>query len=486
MRIAVIGTGYVGLVSGACFSEFGVDVVCVDRDAEKIERLKKGEIPIYEPGLDNLVADNAASGRLTFTTDIKAAVAGADAVFIAVGTPSRRGDGHADLSYVYGAAMDIAAHLTGYAVVVTKSTVPVGTGRQVERIIRAARPELAFDVASNPEFLREGSAINDFMRPDRVVIGAESERAQKVMRQLYRVLYLIETPIMFTSLETSELIKYAANTFLATKITFINEIADLCEKVGANVHDVAKGIGLDGRIGKKFLHAGPGYGGSCFPKDTLALVKTAQDYGAPLRIIETVVDVNDKRKRKMAEKITAACGGSVAGKTIAVLGLTFKPNTDDMRDAPSVSIIPALEEAGAVVRAFDPEGMEEAKKMLPKVIYCTDAYDTMKGADALVLLTEWNQFRNLDLPRAKSLLKSPILIDLRNVYTPADVKAAGFRYTSIGRPDEAPAKPEAITIPNSGSDPLAAIKAATGLGAGPSTKTKAASDINVSRSANDL
>lgn len=453
MRIAVIGSGYVGLVSGACFSEFGVDVVCVDKDEGKIARLLKGEIPIYEPGLDTLVADNVASGRLTFTTDIKTAVAGADAVFIAVGTPSRRGDGHADLSYVYGAAMDIAAHLTGYAVIVTKSTVPVGTGRQVERIIRAARPELEFDVASNPEFLREGSAINDFMRPDRVVIGTESERAQKVMRQLYRVLYLIETPIMFTSLETSELIKYAANTFLATKITFINEIADLCEKVGANVHDVAKGIGLDGRIGKKFLHAGPGYGGSCFPKDTLALVKTAQDYGAPLRIIETVVDVNNKRKRQMADKIIAACGGDVKGKTIAVLGLTFKPNTDDMRDSPSLAIIPALEEAGATVRGFDPEGMDEAKHMLPKVVYCTDAYDAMKGADAMVLLTEWNQFRNIDLPRAKSLLKAPVIVDLRNVYTAADVKAAGFSYTSIGRPDVKGADAQPAAMPEAVSGP---------------------------------
>jgi UDPglucose 6-dehydrogenase len=434
MRVAMIGTGYVGLVSGACFSEFGVDVVCVDRDASKIERLKKGEIPIFEPGLEDLVKNNVEQGRLTFSTDLKASIAGADAVFIAVGTPSRRGDGHADLSYVYGAAMDIAGALTGYAVVVTKSTVPVGTGREVHRIIKAARPDLEFDVCSNPEFLREGSAINDFMRPDRIVIGAESERAQKVMRQLYRVLYLIETPIMFTSLETSELIKYAANTFLAAKITFINEIADLCEKVGADVHDVARGIGLDGRIGKKFLHPGPGYGGSCFPKDTLALVKTAQDYGSPLRIIETVVDVNDKRKRQMADKIAAACGGSVKGKTIAMLGLTFKPNTDDMRDAPSVAIVPALETAGATVRAYDPEGMGEAKQMLPNVVYCTDAYDAMKGADAVVVLTEWNQFRNLDLPRMKSLLKSPVVVDLRNVYTPADMKAAGFSYTCIGRP----------------------------------------------------
>jgi UDPglucose 6-dehydrogenase len=434
MRIAMIGTGYVGLVSGACFSEFGIDVVCVDRDEQKIERLKKGEIPIYEPGLDVLVKTNAEQGRLTFTTDIKSAVAGADAVFIAVGTPSRRGDGHADLSYVYGAAMDIAAHLTGYAVVVTKSTVPVGTGRQVERIIRAARPELEFDVASNPEFLREGSAINDFMRPDRVVIGSESERAQKVMRQLYRVLFLIETPILFTKLETAELIKYAANTFLAAKITFINEIADLCEKVGADVHDVAKGIGLDGRIGKKFLHPGPGYGGSCFPKDTLALVKTAQDHGTPLRIIETVVDVNEKRKRGMADKIKAACGGDIAGKTIAVLGLTFKPNTDDMRDSPSLAIVPALQEAGAVVRAYDPEGMHEAQKLLPGIVACTDAYDAMKGAHAVVVLTEWNQFRNLDTKRMLSLLQTPIVVDLRNVYNPADMKAAGFNYTCVGRP----------------------------------------------------
>jgi UDPglucose 6-dehydrogenase len=379
------------------------------------------------------VRNNAEAGRLTFTTNLAEAVKDVDAVFIAVGTPSRRGDGHADLSYVYGAAEEIGRALTGYACVVTKSTVPVGTGREVERIIKKVRPELEFDVVSNPEFLREGSAINDFMRPDRVVIGAESERAQKVMRQLYRVLYLIETPILFTALETSELIKYAANTFLAAKITFINEIADLCEKVGADVHDVARGIGLDGRIGKKFLHPGPGYGGSCFPKDTLALVKTAQDYGAPLRIIETVVDVNDKRKARMAEKIIEACGGSVAGKTIAVLGLTFKPNTDDMRDSPSLAIVPALQQAGATVRAYDPEGMHEAKKMLSDVTFCTDAYDAMKGAHAVALVTEWNQFRNLDLTRMKSLLKAPVLIDLRNIYTPADMAAAGFQYTCIGR-----------------------------------------------------
>ena len=434
MRIGMIGTGYVGLVSGACFAEFGVNVICVDRDEEKIARLVKGETPIYEPGLNDLVKGNVEAGRLVFTADLKTAIVGADAIFIAVGTPSRRGDGHADLSYVHGAATDIAGHLTGYAVVVTKSTVPVGTSRQVEKIIRTARPDLEFDVVSNPEFLREGSAINDFMRPDRVVLGAETERAQKVMRQLYRVLYLIETPILYTSLETAELVKYAANTFLATKISFINEIADLCEKVGADVHDVARGIGLDGRIGRKFLHAGPGYGGSCFPKDTLALVKTAQDSGAPLQIAETVVEVNERRKERMADKIISACSGDVKGKIIAILGLTFKPNTDDMRDAPSLAIVPALQEAGALVRAFDPEGMGEAKELLPGVAYCEDAYDAMSGADAAVLLTEWNQFRNLDLERVKTLLSSPIIVDLRNVYSPSDMRAAGFSYTCVGRP----------------------------------------------------
>ena len=449
MRIAMIGTGYVGLVSGACFSEFGVEVVCVDKDEGKITRLKAGEIPIYEPGLEDLVKNNVKDGRLSFTTDLASAVRECDVVFIAVGTPSRRGDGHADLSYVYAAAEEIAKAMDGYTVVVTKSTVPVGTGREVAKIIRTARPDAQFDVASNPEFLREGSAINDFMRPDRVVIGAETERAQKVMRQLYRVLYLIETPILFTRLETSELIKYAANTFLAAKITFINEIADLCEKVGADVHDVARGIGLDGRIGKKFLHPGPGYGGSCFPKDTLALVKTAQDYGAPLRMIETVVDVNDKRKAKMADKIIDACGGSVKGKTIAVLGLTFKPNTDDMRDSPSLAIVPALQKAGATVRAYDPEGMHEAKKMMSDVHFCTDAYDAMKGADAVALVTEWNQFRNLDFTRAKTLLKSPVMVDLRNIYSPADMTAAGFRYSCVGRPD--------TSATESGAEPHAAV-----------------------------
>lgn len=437
MRIAMIGTGYVGLVSGACFSEFGVDVVCVDKDADKIDRLQRGEIPIYEPGLDTLVEKNVRAGRLSFTRDLANAVDGADAVFIAVGTPSRRGDGHADLSYVYAAAEEIAAALTGYAVIVTKSTVPVGTGREVLEIIQKCRPQAAFDICSNPEFLREGSAIGDFMRPDRVVIGTDSERARAVMRELYRPLFLIETPIVFTSLETSELIKYAGNTFLATKITFINEIADLCEKVGADVHDVAKGIGLDGRIGNKFLHPGPGYGGSCFPKDTLALVKTAQDMDAPLRIVETVVDVNDKRKARMADKIIAACDGSVAGLTLAILGVTFKPNTDDMRDSPSLAIIPALQAAGAQIRAYDPEGMDEARALLDDVGWCDDAYQAMDGADAVALLTEWNQFRALDLKRIKELLKTPRMIDLRNVYNPAEMAAAGFDYSCVGRPTAA-------------------------------------------------
>jgi len=434
MRIAMIGTGYVGLVSGACFSEFGVHVTCVDKDASKIERLKRGEIPIYEPGLDELVARNVAAGRLSFTLDLKEAMTGADAVFIAVGTPTRRGDGHADLSYVYAAAEEIAANLDHYTVVVNKSTVPVGTGREVKAIISRTNPNADFDVASNPEFLREGSAIGDFMRPDRVVIGTSSERAAEVMRRLYRPLYLIETPIVLTSLETAELTKYAANTFLAAKITFINEIADLCEKVGANVHDVARGIGLDGRIGKKFLHPGPGYGGSCFPKDTLALVRTAQQVGSPLRIIETVVDINDKRKKQMAERIVAACGGSVSGKTVGVLGVTFKPNTDDMRDAPSLDIVPALQAAGATVRAFDPAGMHEAEKLLPGVVWAKDAYGALDGADCVAILTEWNEFRALDLKRVKALLKRPVMVDLRNVYNPEDMAAAGFAYSSIGRP----------------------------------------------------
>jgi len=436
MRIAMIGTGYVGLVSGACFSEFGLDVVCVDKDEAKIARLLQGEMPIYEPGLDALVESNRKAGRLSFTTDLAAAVAKADAVFIAVGTPSRRGDGHADLTYVFAAAQEIARALDKYTVVVTKSTVPVGTGRAVARVIRETRPDAAFDVVSNPEFLREGSAINDFMRPDRIVIGTSSERARELMRALYRPLYLIETPIVFTSVETSELIKYAANTFLATKITFINEIADLCEKLGADVHDVARGIGLDGRIGRKFLHPGPGYGGSCFPKDTLALVRTAQEAGAPLRIVETVVDINDQRKKRMAGKIIDALGGTVAGKTVAVLGLTFKPNTDDMRDSPSLEIVPALQRAGATVRAFDPEGMAEARKLLDDVVWCDTAYECMGGADALAILTEWNEFRALDLARVKRLMRQPVLIDLRNIYEPATVTAAGFTYVCIGRPDK--------------------------------------------------
>ncbi len=438
MRIAMIGTGYVGLVSGACFSEFGHHVTCVDKDASKIARLEKGEIPIYEPGLDKLVADNVQDHRLDFTTTLADSVKTADAVFIAVGTPTRRGDGHADLSYVYAAAKEIADAIDGYTVVVTKSTVPVGTGREVAKIIAETRQDLKegtdFDVVSNPEFLREGSAINDFMRPDRVVIGTNSEKARQTMQRLYRPLYLIETPIVFTQLETSEMIKYAANTFLAAKITFINEIADLCEKVGADVHDVAKGIGLDGRIGRKFLHPGPGYGGSCFPKDTLALVKTAQDYHAPLRIIETVVDINDSRKKAMAQRIIEACGGSVAEKTIALLGLTFKPNTDDMRDSPSLDIVPALLSAGAKVRAFDPEGMQEAQKLLPAIDYGKNAYETMEEADALVIVTEWNEFRALDLERVKDLLKTPLMIDLRNIYNPEEMVSLGFDYSCIGRP----------------------------------------------------
>ncbi|MDE2229734.1 MAG: UDP-glucose/GDP-mannose dehydrogenase family protein [Alphaproteobacteria bacterium] len=440
MRIAVIGSGYVGLVSGACFSEFGVEVTCIDNDAAKIARLKNGEIPIFEPRLDQIVQSNVANGRLRFATDLAEAVEGADAVFIAVGTPSRRGDGHADLSYVFAAAEAIAKSVKDYTVVVTKSTVPVGTGRKVADILRKHLPEAKFDVVSNPEFLREGSAIEDFMRPDRVVIGTDSERAAGVMRELYRPLSLIEKPILFTSLETAELIKYAANSFLATKITFINQVADLCEKVGADVQDVARGIGLDGRIGRKFLHAGPGFGGSCFPKDCLALVRTAQEAGAPLSIVETVVASNDARKAHMAERIVQACGGSVKGKTVAVLGLTFKPNTDDMRDSPSLAIIPALQQGGATVRAFDPEGTNEAKKLLSSVTFCTSSYEAMEGAHALVIITEWNEFRALDLDRVKSLLKTPTIIDLRNIYKPADMAEAGFHYFSIGRRAAAPAR----------------------------------------------
>jgi len=434
MHIAIIGTGYVGLVSGACFSEFGVNVTCVDKDAAKIEKLENNVMPIYEPGLDDLVAKNVEAGRLAFTTELAPAVAAADAVFIAVGTPSRRGDGHADLSYVYGAAEEIAQALDGYTVVVTKSTVPVGTGREVEAIVERVRPDADCDVVSNPEFLREGSAIEDFMRPDRVVIGTKSERAKEVMRELYRPLFLNETPILFTSRQTAEMIKYAANTFLATKITFINEVADLCEKLDADVQDVARGIGLDGRIGSKFLHAGPGYGGSCFPKDTLALVRTAASSGSPLRIVETVVDINDQRKKRMAEKVVEACGGSVDGKTIAALGLTFKPNTDDMREAPSLDIVAGLQAAGATVRAYDPEGMDEAKHMMDGVVWCDGTYDTLDGADAMVIITEWNEFRGIDMERARELMKAPIMVDLRNIYNPEEIVGHGFDYTCVGRP----------------------------------------------------
>ncbi|MFZ5617529.1 MAG: UDP-glucose dehydrogenase family protein [Pseudomonadota bacterium] len=433
MRVAIVGTGYVGLVSGACFAHFGHNVVCIDKDAGKIKRLERGEIPIFEPGLDALVAENVAAGRLAFTTNLKSAIPDADAVFIAVGTPSRRGDGFADLTYVYAAAEEIAAAMNGYTVVVTKSTVPVGTGGEVESIIRRVRPDADFSVVSNPEFLREGAAIEDFKRPDRIVVGAEDERSREVMRELYRPLFINETPIVFTNRATSELIKYAANAFLATKITFINEMADICEQVGANVQEVARGIGLDGRIGAKFLHAGPGYGGSCFPKDTLALVRTAQAAGAPTKIVEAVVEINARRKKQMAERIIAACGGSVKGKSIAILGLTFKPNTDDMRDSPALDIIPMLQAAGATVRAFDPAGMEEAKKHLSDVDYCEGPYHAMENADAAVLLTEWDEFRALDFRRVRELLKAPIFVDLRNVYRPATMIELGFQYHSIGR-----------------------------------------------------
>jgi len=433
MRIAMIGSGYVGLVSGACFSEFGVEVVCVDKDPDKIQSLKDGKIPIFEPELSTIVEKNVLAGRLSFTTDLANSIKGVDAVFIAVGTPSRRGDGHADLTYVYDAAHEVALAMDGYTVIVTKSTVPVGTGDEIEKIIKNTLPDRNFDVVSNPEFLREGSAINDFMRPDRVVIGTDSRKAQEIMRALYRPLYLTDTPILFTARRTAELIKYAANTFLATKITFINEIADLCEEVGADVQDVAKGIGLDGRIGNKFLHAGPGYGGSCFPKDTLALVRTAQDAGSPTKIVETVVEVNEKRKKRMVDKINAACPGGLKGKKIAVLGLTFKPNTDDMRDAPSLEIIPALVEGGAQVAVFDPQGMEEAKKIIQGVDWCNDAYETMVSADIVTIVTEWNEFRALDIERIKKSMKQPVMVDLRNIYNPEEMVAAGFNYHCIGR-----------------------------------------------------
>ncbi|TWS98530.1 UDP-glucose/GDP-mannose dehydrogenase family protein [Reyranella sp. CPCC 100927] len=434
MRIAMIGTGYVGLVSGACFSQFGIDVVCVDKDKEKIAALEAGRIPIYEPGLDKLVEDNRAAGRLTFTTDLAQAVATADAVFIAVGTPTRRGDGHADLSYVYAAASEVADAMRQYTVIVNKSTVPVGTGREVSRIVRERRPDAEFDVVSNPEFLREGAAIEDFMKPDRIVIGTQSERAREVMRGIYRPLYLIETPMVFTTLETAELIKYAGNTFLATKITFINEMADLCEKVGADVHDVARGIGLDGRIGRKFLHPGPGYGGSCFPKDTLALAYTAREAGSPVTIVEQVIQVNTERKKRMAQRVVEACGGSVAGKTIGVLGLAFKPNTDDMRDAPSLDILPTLVTAGAKIQAYDPAAMGEAGRLLKGITFKDSAYDAAQGADCLVVLTEWTQFRALDPKRLKQLLRQPVVVDLRNVFNPVEMRDMGFAYECIGRP----------------------------------------------------
>jgi UDPglucose 6-dehydrogenase len=434
MRIAMIGSGYVGLVSGACFADFGHVVTCVDRDVSRIEALKRGQSPIFEPGLPEMVESNVRQNRLFFTTELAAAVASADAVFIAVGTPSRRGDGHADLSYVYGAAREIAAALSGYTVIVTKSTVPVGTGDEVEAIMREARPDAEFSVVSNPEFLREGAAIADFKRPDRIIVGAEDERSREVMQEVYRPLYLNQPPIMFTGRRTSELTKYAANAFLATKITFINEIADLCEKLGANVQEVARGIGLDNRIGSKFLHAGPGYGGSCFPKDTLALVRTAQEAGSPVRIVETVAAANELRKRRMADKVLDACGGSVTGKTIAVLGLAFKPNTDDMRDAPSLAIIPALQSLGASVRAFDPESMAQARPLLPGVTFCDEPYSCIEGADALVIVTEWDAFRALDLDRVKASLAEPVVVDLRNIYRPAEMARKGFRYVSVGRP----------------------------------------------------
>lgn len=434
MRVAMIGTGYVGLVSGACFADFGHVVTCVDKDASKIERLHQNIMPIYEPGLDDLVQNNVKEERLFFTTEAKDAIASADAVFIAVGTPSRRGDGHADLSYVYAAAEEIAELIDGFTVIVTKSTVPVGTGDEVEEIIRKKRPDADFAVVSNPEFLREGAAIKDFKIPDRVVVGTDSARAREVMEELYRPLFLNQTPIVFTERRTSELIKYAANAFLAVKITFINEMADLCEAVGANVQEVSRGIGLDGRIGGKFLNAGPGYGGSCFPKDTLALTKTADDYNSPVRIVDTVVEVNAARKKAMAQKVVKAMGGDVAGKTIGVLGLAFKQNTDDMRDAPSLDIIPALVDAGAKIKAFDPEAMEEAAHLLSGIDYCDNAYQAIDGADAMVILTEWDQFRALDMERIKGSLNGNVVVDLRNIYSPEDMAKRGFDYTSIGRP----------------------------------------------------
>ncbi|WP_439546929.1 UDP-glucose dehydrogenase family protein [Sandarakinorhabdus sp.] len=433
MRIAMIGSGYVGLVSGACFADFGHTVVCVDKDPSKIERLNNNIMPIYEPGLDTLVASNVKAGRLSFTTDLAAGIEGAEAVFIAVGTPSRRGDGHADLSYVYAAAREIAQSIKSYVVVVNKSTVPVGTGDEVERIIREERPDADFAVASNPEFLREGAAIGDFKRPDRIVVGTEDDRAREVMTELYRPLFINQSPLLFMGRRSAEVTKYAANAFLATKITFINEMADLCEAVGSNVQDVARGIGMDGRIGSKFLHAGPGYGGSCFPKDTMALIKTAQDYNSPVRIVETVAAVNEERKRRMAQKVIRLAGGDVAGKTVAIIGLTFKPNTDDMRDAPSIAIIDELQKAGATIRAHDPEGTEQAQLVLKDVAYFDTPYEALEGADVAAIVTEWEAFRALDLARIKSLMKTPAIADLRNIYRPSEMAKHGFAYLAVGR-----------------------------------------------------
>jgi UDPglucose 6-dehydrogenase len=451
MRIAMIGTGYVGLVSGACFADFGHDVTCVDKDTQKIAQLHRGEIPIFEPELGALVTSNLKSGRLKFTTGLAAAVSAAEVVFIAVGTPSRRGDGHADLSYVYAAAREIAFALNGYTVVITKSTVPVGTGDEVDRLIAEARPDADFSVVSNPEFLREGAAIHDFKHPDRIVIGTDDERARKVVSDIYRPLYLNQAPIAYTSRRTAELMKYAANAFLATKITFINEIADLCEKIGADVQEVARGMGLDHRIGSKFLNAGPGFGGSCFPKDTRALIKTAQDLDAPLRLVETVVAVNDVRKRAMARKVSAACGGNLRQKSVAVLGLTFKPNTDDMREAPAISLIAGLQDMGAKVRVYDPQGMDQAKQVLSAVTYCNSAFACAEGVDALVIATEWEEFRALDLERLRNAMASPVVIDLRNIYRPDEMVAHGFVYHSVGR------SPTAKRVDSS---PLSVLRAA--------------------------
>lgn len=451
MRIGMVGTGYVGLVSGTCFAEFGINVVCCDKDDSKISRLKKGEIPIYEPGLDDLVEKQVEAGRLSFTTDLKEAVKDSEAVFIAVGTPARQDDGQADMKYVYAAAKEIAGALEGYTVIVTKSTVPVGTAREVERIVREelealGKTDIEFDVCSNPEFLREGAAINDFMRPDRVVIGVETERAAEVMRALYRPLYINETPMVVTTPETSETIKYAANAFLATKITFINEIANLCEKTGANVQEVARGIGLDGRIGSKFLHAGPGYGGSCFPKDTLALTQIGQKYNAPQNIVETVVWVNTERQADMAQRVIKACGGDVEGKRIGILGVSFKPNTDDVRESPSLVIVPLLQDEGAKIAAYDPAAMEEAKEHLTDVEWCKDAYEVATGADVLVIVTEWNEFRGLDLKRLGEIMNTKCLVDLRNIYKVPEMKNAGFHYVSIGRKDVVPSEGVSLKV----------------------------------------